>query len=112
MHPSPPFLRVEYRRLERGIFKKSPILDRLIYAHQILRHDTARPDIEMSRFRISILQGTQAHIFTGRFQSCVGNIFFQFIQGGRVRQCDGISRPRRRDAETIEDDKDKGGIRF
>src|SRR5436189_3933792 len=95
---------------ERGVLEEGPVLDRLVHPHQVLVEPAAGADRQVTDLGVPHLAGREPRRLARGLDRRVRVAPPQVVEDGRVRQLDGVPRPRRRAAPAVEDDERYEGI--
>src|SRR2546429_6455932 len=90
---------------ERGVLEEGPVLDRLVHPHQVLVEPAAGADRQVTDLGVPHLARREPRRLARGLDRRVRVAPPQVVEDGRVRQLDGVPRPRRRAAPAVEDDE-------
>ena len=90
---------------ERRVLEERAILDRLVHVHQVLVGHASGADRQMSDLRVPHLPGRKADRLAGSGEGRVRVLSPEAVEGRRVGELDGVSRPRRSEAPAVQDDE-------
>jgi len=96
---------------ESGNTEELANVNRLRYAHDILRHDSTRAEIQMPHFTIADLSVGKANREAGRLQQCARCALPQRVPHGSLPELDRVALAARAEAPTVEHDEDHRGAR-
>ena len=105
MYRATTFLRAAERAQERLVGEERPVLDRACHPHEILVEDPAGPDRQVADFRVAHLAVREPDRRARRCELRVRIARPQPVKDGCLCQLDGVARPGRRAAPTVEDDE-------
>ena len=90
---------------QRRSLEERAIGDRRVNPWQVLEHRPARPDVQVPDLGVAHLPGGQPDRFARRVEPRMRELAPQPVEDRRVRELDGVARPRRSTAEAVEDDE-------
>src|SRR5712691_1035064 len=91
---------------ERRNLGELPRLDRLGYPDEVLRHDAAGAEIQVTHFAIADLSVGKTDGETGRFQQRPRRAVPQCVPHRRLAELDGVALAARPEAPPVEHDED------
>jgi hypothetical protein len=92
------------------VLEQRAVADRAVDPLQVLVEDAARADRQVPDLGVAHLSVRQADCLARGDELRVRIVAPQPVEDGRVRELDGVARPRRRDAPAVEDDERYEGV--
>src|ERR1051325_5846830 len=96
---------------ERGQAEELAGLDGLRDAHDVLRHDAAGAEVEVTHLAVADLPVGKSHGESGRVEECARRLGPEAMPDGRVTELDGVALAAGTKAPAVEHDQDDRGAR-
>src|SRR5581483_6766890 len=93
------------RGLEDAIVEEAAVGDRVVDARQVLLDDRAGAQVEMPHLGVPHLAVGQADVAAAGREGAMGEAAPELVEHRRVGLADGVSGPRGREPEAVEDDQ-------